>query len=74
MIDAKFRSRRFGLATASLSVGGVCALLGCITAYLASDAAGAAEVIEAFAVLSAGVLAAYGYTRSKWGANDDQQS
>jgi hypothetical protein len=72
-MDHKYRSRRFALAVAALSVGGVSTLLGGVTAYQASDAAGAAEVIEAFAVLSAGVLAAYGYTRSKWGANDDQQ-
>jgi hypothetical protein len=36
-MDNKYRSRRFALAVAALSVGGVSTLLGGVTAYQASD-------------------------------------
>lgn len=71
MEDSKFRSRRFILASAAMLIGGLCALIGSIAAYRGAVPADVAAIIDSFAWLAAGVLGAYGYTRSKWGANDD---
>jgi len=71
--DSKFRSRRFYIVVAIIANATVALQAGVLLLFLEKPIDGLGLLLGSFTTTASLALTAYGYSRSKWGAADDNQ-